>query len=206
MVALSKTDLVPAERRRAHRRGLARAARRLGRPRWSAISSATGAGLDELRRAISARLPEAAARGRGPRRVRGRAPRLPPRRGRGLRRRRRGRGPLARHGPRHRAAGRAPRPLQRGGPRLPRGAPARDRRHRRASARRIRARRRGGRRRGRVRAGPVGARRPGGRAVRALQVAPPFSAGGAARPRGCSGRPRRTSAWRAGLRRGRSRP
>ena len=122
-----------------------------------AVSSATGEGLDELRRRIlpSCRrrqpltAPAAAA---AERRVRGRAPRLPAgRRGRLLGRARGGRR-LPRPRPRRRAAVRAPRHQKRRSARLPRAAPEGDRRHRRPRPRRLRARRRRPHRRARVRA------------------------------------------------------
>ena len=63
-----------------------RAARRRGRSACSPVSSATGEGLEELRRRILAEIPSRAPRARGTggaaRRIRGRAPRLPARRAR----------------------------------------------------------------------------------------------------------------------------
>ena len=162
LVVLSKRDLLPAERGRGGAwREWRRAARRATALGVLAVSSATGEGLDELRGAILAALPErrparpasAAAASRG--RVRGRAPRLPAG-GRGrLLGRARGRRRLPRPRPRRRAALRAPRPHQRRGARLPRAAAQRDRRRRRPARRRLRARRRGPRRRARVRAASV---------------------------------------------------
>ena len=102
LVVLSKRDLLPpdAGRRRRSRSGGSGSA--TARSAVLAVSSATGEGLDELREQILAALPETAAgppraRRRAARRVRGRAPRLPPgRRGR-LLGRARGRRRLPRH-------------------------------------------------------------------------------------------------------------
>ena len=141
IIALSKIDLLPeedAERLIAEWRDRhgSHAAAVLG------VSSATGAGLDELTRAIFAELPEEdAGPAAGIRRVRGRAPRLPARRRGGLRRGAGRRRSLPDHRPRHRAADRTTRPRERGGARLPRGASTRDRGDRRAAARGLRARR-----------------------------------------------------------------
>ena len=109
-----------------------------------AVSSATGEGLDVLRREILDALPEPApaARPEPRRRSAEFEVELPdvPARGRGrLPGRARGRRRLPRARPRCRDALRAPRPRQRGGARLPRAAAQRDGRGGRAALGRIRA-------------------------------------------------------------------
>ena len=128
-----------------------------------AVSSATGAGLDELRQAIFEAVPAEEDRRAGPggrARVRGGAHHLPARRRPGLRRGARRRRGVRDLRARDRDADRAPRHTEPRGARLPGAAAAGDRRDRRAPPRRLRARRRGPHRRARRSSSILASRRP----------------------------------------------
>ena len=146
IVALSKIDLLPEDETPSGwspsgaSGTVARPSAVLG------VSSATGAGLDELRAGdLRARCPRRRAAAAAAIRPSSRPSTAStgPASEEGFDVERGGRRPLPGHGPRDRAAGRAPRPREPGGARLPRAAPPRDRRDRRAAARGLRAGRRG---------------------------------------------------------------
>ena len=144
LVILSKRDLLEAA---AVEAAVAEWTERLGDSVLGvmSVSSATGEGLEDLRRRILADLATvqpldlAPATG-GRRRIRGRAPRLPARRRGRLLGRTRGRRRLPDRRPRRRAALRTPRHQKRRSARLPRAAAHRDGRDRRPAQIRLRGR------------------------------------------------------------------